>query len=583
MPTSSFFTAESKIPISQKRVSVQAENGLSYSLGQRINFEIPASTGYFMPSETYIRMDVKVQMPSVVSGEISRLQLDGELGGQVLIRDIVIRSGGAQNVLLEEIQNVNVLTALKYDYETNDNISAKRALTEGTQYRSVTNRGTLGAEETIMNNQTDNAYYEPTSGTFNQASYRTVKCLLRLPTGIFQNDRVFPLQLTDGLRIEILLEEASKVFRKLDTTLRNKSIISNPRFHSINGSETVGAANNWGNGVSTTTLFLQRDNGCSSALSCPFSVGENIGWYNPTTDYDGHKTADFIITQIDFVVGAGAVERIRLTGANTANTGTAIGPGSFAYSLTGSNGTYTPTASVDNVELILQQVIMPEGYTSKMMSMLKSGGSLNYDFLSFTNYKYSQLESDRVANIRLPIQNSRCKSILCIPTDASVYTAGNVINASGTYNVNDLVADCGTSGVNNSTRSGLVGITDRLSHYQFIYDGRLNPNRRVPCGRLALNTGGVQAINQQVFIEQEKALHMANIDPLSFKKFQYNFFIGRALSLSDGVYDARGKDFNLQVEYQETAGGPTKPHLWNCYVAHLRRIVVRGDSVSIEV
>jgi len=32
MPTQQFWTSEEKIPISQKKVSIQAENGLSYDL-----------------------------------------------------------------------------------------------------------------------------------------------------------------------------------------------------------------------------------------------------------------------------------------------------------------------------------------------------------------------------------------------------------------------------------------------------------------------------------------------------------------------------------------------------------------------
>jgi len=214
---------------------------------------------------------------------------------------------------------------------------------------------------------------------------------------------------------------------------------------------------------------------------------------------------------------------------------------------------------------------------------LKAGGAMNYDFLSFTNYKYSQLVSDRVVNIRLPIQNSRCKSVLCIPTDATPYSAKQSVFAGTTYQVNNLARDTGGGdySYNNSTRSGLVGIADHASNYQFIYNGKLNPNRKVPLGRISVNEDKL-ALNQQLLIENEKSLRMADIDPLSFEKFQENFFIGRALSLASGVYDARGKDFNLQVEYQETSA-PSKPKLWNCFVGHLRRIVVKGDAIALEV
>jgi hypothetical protein len=585
MPTASFFTAEQKIPIAQKKVSIQAENGLSYKLGQRINFTIPASTGYFMPSETYLRMDVKIQMPNDTAGQMTRLMLDGEIGANVLIRDITIRSGGAQNVLLEEIQNANVLTALKYDYECNDNIQQKRALTEGCQFRSQEGRGTMGSVESIMNNVRDNQYFGHSTALMSNAQYRTVKALLKLPAGIFQNDKVFPLGLTDGLRIEILLEDAPKVFRQLDTIQRDRAIVSNPRFHSINGSDNASTTNDWQSASATTSVFLTRDNNMSSAANLPFCVGEQISFFNPDSGSDSSASATFPITAVTFESGDGSVDKVKLALASASNTAAfSITKDFHAYSRSlGVAGVgYKPTISVDDVELILQQVMMPDGYTQTMMSNLKAGGSLNYDFMSYTNYKYSQQKEDRVANIRLPIQNSRCKSILCIPTDASVYSTRDVINASGTYLVNDIINDCGGTGVNNSTRSGLVGICDQLSQYQFLYDGRLNPSRKVPTARISDIADGTQQLNQQVLIENEKALHMANIDPLSFKKFQDNFFIGRALSLNDGVYDGRGKDFNLQVEYQETSS-PTKNKLWMNFVAHIRRIVVRGDSVALEV
>ena len=75
---------------------------------------------------------------------------------------------------------------------------------------------------------------------------------------------------------------------------------------------------------------------------------------------------------------------------------------------------------------------------------------------------------------------------------------------------------------------------------------------------------------------------MANIEPLSFKKFRSNCCIGRALALQDGVYDCRGRDFNLQVNYQSLRT-PLKNKLWNNFVAHLRRIEVKGDQISLQV
>lgn len=602
MPTTSFWTSEEKIPISQKKVSVQAENGLSYNLGQQVNFVIPSTIGFFMPSETYLRMDVKIKYPSGLGGQ--PLTLDGDIGANVLIRDIRISSGGAQNQILEEIQNVNILTALKYDYETNDNLRRKRAMTEGVILESNVSRPNDDGTTTNMNNVDTNPYFTRDGDSLADAQFKTVKALLKLPTGIFQNDRVFPLQMTQGLRIEIILEDPNKVFRQLETTLKHKRVTSNPVFHSVSGSNA--SRTSWTNGSTTTEFYLERQNGVISVESCPFSVGDTLAFVNPV-EVDIDAPGDSLVPQ-DGASGVCKVVISDITYDETAGGGNAstglvkiscltttnswygsITPSATKKFYVYSAGvelasSYSPTCSVDNVELQVQQVEMPQGYVSKMNSMLKAGGAMNYDFLSFTNYKYSQLKSDRVVNIRLPIQNSRCKSILAIPTDATPYSTKDVISAEETYRVNNITRDTGGGdySYNHSTRSGLVGISDHASNYQFIYSGKLNPNRKVPLDRVSVNLGNNLALNQQLFIENEKALRMANIEPLSFQKYQENFFVGRALSLSSGIYDARGKDFSLQVEYQE-ASAPSKPKLWNCFVSHLRRIVVRGDAISVEV
>ena len=279
---------------------------------------------------------------------------------------------------------------------------------------------------------------------------------------------------------------------------------------------------------------------------------------------------------------------------------------------------------LSDVELIIQQVEMPGGYTSKLMKMMKEGGSLNYDFLSYRNYKYSSLSNDVQVNMRLPLVESRAKAVLCVPTDSEVYTNKALITGSPqeekgvdpagnsqytawspaqaakyTYNSNNdrcyLDGTDATGGVagdkytpNFSQRTGLVGIWDFLTNYQLFYDGKLNPSRKVDCSQVS--TG--RSLSQQWAIEAEKALAMAGIRPLSFRDLHENAFIGRALSLQDGVYDCRGKDFNLQLAYEGASNvatpvvgnkAPIKNKLWNNYVAHLRRLVIKGNQISLEV
>ena len=298
MPTSSFFTSEQKIPIDQKKVSVRAENGLSYKLGQQINFVIPGDVGYMMPQETYLRMDVKIASDpaaAAAAGTFTRLQLDGETGANVLIRDVRISSGGAQNVLLEEIQNANILTSLKYDYETNETLRSKRAITEGALDIDPSGRGTFGSEDSIMCNHKTNPYYDEFGGrngttAFADTDFETVKCLLKIPGGIFNNDKVFPLGLTEGLRIEILLENQTNVFRQLDSVIKDQKLQSNPRFHSLDGAWSPLAPWVAGVGVDITEFYVSAANHFGSLTDFPFVIGESVGFHSVAA---GHNVVPY--------------------------------------------------------------------------------------------------------------------------------------------------------------------------------------------------------------------------------------------------------------------------------------------------
>ena len=574
MPINSYWTADDKIPIAQKKVSVPSENGLEYSAGQKIIINVPPTVQYIQPKESYLSWNVKLALPS--NSSATRLTLDETLGAQVLIRDIRIFSGGVGNVLLEEYQNYNVLTNVKYDYETNSTLRAKRALTEGALNHSVQCRGTCGTTESFKNDVVTNPYFRgydesasSISASFTNADFQNVKCLLPINTGIFSNDKVFPVLMTQGLKLEIILEENTNVFRRLDTVMPTKMLKNCPIFHSTNGSDA--APTNASTGVDITTVYLTRDNNMINAAQCPFVVGEKIG-FATFADVKSTFTKDPIISQIDYVEGAGDYGLVRLTlngsGMNIAS-GSATHEASIVYSR---SEIAQPTYTVSNVELVLQQLTMPDGYTRKMMSMMKEGGSMNYDFLSYTNYKYSQLASDTVANIRLPLNQSRAKSILCIPTDSTNRNAAADAFAEGTY----LISEEDNDFRNYSDKTGLVGVADTIKDYQFFYDGKLNPSRKVSCEKTSSRT----SISQQHLIELEKALAQGKIIPYSFRSFQSNFIIGRALSLQDGVYDTRGKDFNLQIEYPATAG---HNHLWMNWVAHIRRITFRGDGIDLLV
>ena len=237
---------------------------------------------------------------------------------------------------------------------------------------------------------------------------------------------------------------------------------------------------------------------------------------------------------------------------------------------------------MSNVELVVQQLDMGPQYEADMMRRMREGGVISMDFLSVTNYKYSQVKQDTVANIRLPINNTRAKSIICVPTSAEVTSLSQNAAPAGTYLVSDYLTNAGGDVLNEdlyirSNRTGLVGCSDFITDYNFLYDGRLACTRNVRCSK----TSGKRSVDAQHLVELEKALVQANITPNSFLAFNDNFVLGRGLATGTGVYNAVGKDFSLQVNYQGKAQTVNK--LWHNFVFHIRRMVIKGNDIMMEV
>ena len=605
---SGFFTSSDKIKVGQTEVSVPSENGLNYNAGGRIELYIPPTSKFVDLSQSKLKMDVQLSIPVPTDSDgagAMRIQLDAETGLHSLIRSIRVFTG-RKTALLEEIEGYDILTALRFDYESNESLRSQRALGEGATTYDPASRGTLGTTKTIQGNCFSNPYFTKVEGSptlstsFTSASDGTyglqkVKGELHLNTGLFRNEAVFPALLTDGIFIEILLQDARKVMRSLDSTNRNRRLRLNPVYHSISGSDngraTSGsfAAKSASANASANTFFFTQDNNQTSVATFPFVVGEKVTFVSG--DNASVNGSIGTITQIEQVTGAAfgisktkitLNEKIVNTTGETWTGGAVANSPAKQYHLVTANpehpglSDYRATYVVSNVEMIVKQISVPDGYENSMMTMMKEGGTINYDYRSFTNYRYSQLVGDNVANIRLPLIESRATSVLCVPTDATTYSTKQLLSASSTYLINEAPDDV----VNRTQRSAIVGIVDGLQEYQFIYDGKINPNRKVDTSKIAKK----DSVSQYWSIEAEKALAMADIEPMSFMGFQDNFFVGRALALGkNAVYDARGKDFTLQIEYTSASDPQTKPKLWNNFVSHLRRLQIKNGGLAVQV
>ena len=655
MPSPTFWSSEEKLPVAQTKVSIPSDNGLSYQGGQRIIFTIPDNIEFINPINTVLECDFKIDFPA--TGEATtnsgagwaqtRLMLDAELGGNVLIRHIRVYANSAEMPLLDEVQDCNILAGVRYDYNVDDSMRKKRSLTEGCGMFTPAQRNVLAIPESGYINTQNNTCFDgnilaDSTGNFKfnkpeaEAGFKTAKLLLPLhESGIFGSSVVFPNKVVGGLRVELELCDANVAIKQLDSVQINNKFQSNPIFHSVDGLDAPKAANasSWLTTNTTDTFYLARDNINGADISkVPFCIGERISMKFANTSIAGGAggeayqifldgvteifprikaievapanpgTQTFDLIKITLEKACKPTITITHTSAGTVGKNIYLNNPTMVYSTSLYGGgtvlpataSFEPTYTLSNAALIVERVEMPEGYNAKMRSMMSQGGVLNYDFLTFTNYKYSQAQNDRVANIRVPIANKRCKGVVAVPTDSSVYSTiericcGNMVqkaDGSGgtfTYNIEkegNQAGDVLGNHTAHSKRPGIEGVVDGLSRYQFFYDGKLNPSRPVVTSKIANRV----SISQQSLVECEKCLAVCGIPPTSFAAFRRNFFVGRATAIQNGVVDLSTTDFNLQVEYQELTNPPTKPKLWNIYIGHLRRLLIRGDSVVVDV
>jgi hypothetical protein len=587
---SAYWSADDSARVGEKKISVPSENGLSYSPGQKVQIFVDPSTKFMDGRETYLQFNVKLSLPS--GGTPTRLQLDKCTS--TLIKNIRIYDG-SRGQLLEEIADYATYVSVKYDYDKDKTTENMRALTEGCAVHQPDNRGDQGTSKTGMANTITNPFFKKTSGNqstaFSDTDFLNAKITLPLHTGIFADSvSIFPVMMTNGLYIEIDLNEAEYVVKQLDSVLRDVRTPLNPYFHSLNGSST---ANDWAAAATADTFYVSDLNNLSGAdrvARFPFVVGETINFCR--SDNNGSKSvlsAAATISEINLSAaangGQGLIEVV--LGATLTNNGVDIASEDYVmYSTAVADAaSYDASFEISNVNLVVSQVMLDPAYEAGMLSKVREGRAIEFDIMSATNYKHSILASDRQTTFQIFAQNSRAKALLVVPQDSSVYTSSQLISGSGTYVIQgtNYATDNTTSKTAHdiciaSTRSAYSGICDELSSIQYLINGKRVPSREISTKKIATK----ESLDAFHLYELEKTLDNSGIKPKSFSEFMTNFVFGRSFSAGgqNGVLDLRGKDLAVILRYQ-TGTAPSKPKLFNSYVFHIRRLVISDGSVEV--
>ena len=208
---SSFWKSDPKMPIGQSSISVPSLNDLDYSPGQKITILVPKTVGFFAPEQTYLKARLELNTTIGDAPYNTLLQLNPEIGGQALIKTLRVLSGN-NSTILEEVENYNTMVQLKYDYDSNNDILSKRALTEGCSNTPSTCRSNVLVPETGRDDLVTNpAFKSETNHTIVTKTNRPIYLTLPIRSGLLSGSKIFPCLLTDGLRIEIILEDAARV------------------------------------------------------------------------------------------------------------------------------------------------------------------------------------------------------------------------------------------------------------------------------------------------------------------------------------------------------------------------------------
>lgn len=556
--------------IPAKSISVKPDAQVPYGVGgtgnllNQIKFNIPQYLGFIDPRETYLKFQL------TMSGR-GKPKPDPRGGAHSLIRDVII-TDGTGSTTLEEIQDYNALVNTWWDYTANQSINDKRDMYEG---------------RSASKNQDAQLYYTAApsylAGAVATSSTRlTPDILMSLKTGIFGGGKVFPVVATKGLRVSLNLAELSNClvmdnnnFGMEDDVLPN----TGNGFLSLGAAKTAAGAPDSKAQVNSVFSVLVKTgaqapvggNGVNASAAPfnnnPFEVGDIL--YIADSN-GGNENELGIITA--FSLGAANALQIVYCPRRAVN---AALPGGNDYAVdarifvkstdrTGPLIVYdatTPVAfrvnnvawgySITNLELICSVISPPTEYVNRLMKQMGTGGGLNIDIKTYHTYRHNVNMLNGLTSQLIPATEQRAYSILSVP----------VFN----------------QGLNLFTNNSFKGGTSGLQNYQYVFGGKLIPDRPIDLRRYSNGSGNVEALHLN---ELEKTLNNCGYVVRDLNRVPDRFFIGRAFSKYGQVFNLKERDLSLRVQVAGAAANTERTYYH--FVCHLRRLIIGPNGVQVE-
>ena len=599
------------VQIGYDSFKVVAKNGTNFTEDGIVRFELTRNMGMLDLANSYLECEVELQHPANTAAQnaaMGMLCLEPDIGGQALISEMNIRSSGRQ---IEQLRHYADYAKIHYNATKTEGVMNKRTRLEGCANSFLprdnpfyTKNQPIApvAASTAANGLTvaTNNYYKPVRR----------KITLPLLGGVFSSPRAMPVMAVP-LEVELILQ---KHLRAVRFSSRGDN------FFNVTAADLAG---NEAAGVARAQLFLDQRSefgaiggGVAASLVPSSAVGITEGeeplnslyncWFRPGQVVRIFAAAGRITAQADFVANSGIVRtiqsvkvmdenaaanagRICITftaditdGGAAASTGITINQASTTGTPLAGQGQYG--YQIFNPRLVVQKVVPPPQVMSQMASAISKGG-LNLDIMSWTAVDNAIPAGQTNSTNIIPIDLSRVKSILSVPTSQTDTDAAFCANA-------------------------IQGQYLNATSYQYQIDNKLIPDRVVDLQVEQFpNVLPVPADSTKKpyrigsFIsgfhryEIEKALRSANIDvtntqfltnnPANYNGIANNFtarepatwLVGR--SMGAGVGSSKnlvGKSCILYLNYN--ANSNTGKLLKN-FLVHVRSIQVSMDGVSV--
>tara|TARA_R110002096_G_scaffold428617_1_gene640546 strand:+ start:2029 stop:3789 length:1761 start_codon:yes stop_codon:yes gene_type:complete len=582
----SYFGVGDKVNINQTDIEIKCEGNDQFEENQVVGIYIPPSIKFFSGKDCTLNFDIDITSDTTGNAVPHKWLLDSVTGANGLFSKCVVYAGNRQTVL-ETLDNYSSWCSVKYDYDKNDSIQSRRAMTEGSGEWMATSRGECGTSKSIQNNVLFNPYNEqsnkglaPTDTITATTDFTRASVSIPIHMGLFANNpKAVPNIAINGCYIELTCESYAKVFRLLDSTARFRRTALNPMFHSLDGAGTQ-----WASGSGQQDFYISKLNMNKDPQHLPFNVGEEISMTNLNDGLDVVFSTPLLIDSIQTGT-ADAPVKIRLVNPSspgvTLNFNTGGGSPNYAIHSVVHADT-NPKYKLSNMRMIVRQLDIQD-YESGMMAKMKNGGVVQFDIPSVACSLASTTKNELQATIACPIEYSKCRSIVAMPSDnEKIYTISENTSSTDTYLIDALEFNPKSTAhgiLNYSDRSHVTGIGDNLTSYNWLISNKITPSRKINTDKSSSTTLGANADH---LIELEKALNQSHGVPCrSLASFRSNFLVGRALTLDPNtVFNGIGQDVRLLARYEGTP--PTHNKLWKFFISHVKTVSVKGDSINVQ-